>query len=229
MVSPHGMDPKTVLRFVKTVGRLAGQGRGRRLRAGRASRRWGSSSRPRSPARSSAPPTLVLETVAELQHRRRLRGAAERMHELSISSAIVDTALRHADGRRVTSVARPGRRPAPGRARVARVLLRDRRPRHRSARAPGSSSRWSAPGCAARTAAASGTPHPSRNRRLNGGHLGSASEAGHGLTRAACRRSAARAASAPGPRWSAATSSRSSRSRSTNGGRKGGGRCTAPR
>ena len=34
MVSPHGMDPQTVLRFVEDGRRLAGQGGRRRLRAG---------------------------------------------------------------------------------------------------------------------------------------------------------------------------------------------------
>ena len=34
-INPHGMDPQTVLRFVKSLGALAGQGRGDRLRAGR--------------------------------------------------------------------------------------------------------------------------------------------------------------------------------------------------
>ena len=34
VINPHAMDPQTVLRFVKTVGALAGQGRGGRVRAG---------------------------------------------------------------------------------------------------------------------------------------------------------------------------------------------------
>ena len=48
VVSPHGMDPQTVLRFVKTVGRLAGQGRRRRLRA---CRRRGDGPRALAPGR----------------------------------------------------------------------------------------------------------------------------------------------------------------------------------
>ena len=34
MIDPHAMDPHTVLRFVRTRRRLAGQGRRHRLRAG---------------------------------------------------------------------------------------------------------------------------------------------------------------------------------------------------
>ena len=66
VVNPHGMDPQTVLRFVKIGRRLAGQGGGRRLRAGgRRGDGAGALARGRS-ARSSARSTLVLETVAEL-------------------------------------------------------------------------------------------------------------------------------------------------------------------
>ena len=112
------------------------------------------------------------------------------MHELSVSSAIVDTAVRHAEGRRVTSVqVRLGRlrQVDPG---VARVLLRARVPRdrvRRRAAGPGgraggaalqrvrasrgrSSSRSSAARSAApRTSrsrrARSWRSHPSRSRR----------------------------------------------------------------
>ena len=84
--------------------RLAGQGRDRRLRAGGRSRRWGWSSRRRSPARSSAPPTSwsrrspsCAPTDAGLD------GGAGDARAL-VSSAVVDTALRHAAGRRVTPV-----------------------------------------------------------------------------------------------------------------------------
>ena len=103
VVSPHGMDPKTVLRFVKTVGGwpgkvvvvacepAAGEEMGLELSpevagGGRAGHRPGASRRSPSCAR------------------RGLRAGASLMHELSISSAIVDTALRHAGGRRVTRV-----------------------------------------------------------------------------------------------------------------------------
>ena len=102
-INPHGMDPQTVLRFVQVARRLAGQGRviacepaeveemgiglsddgrRRRRRGGRAGR----SRRSTSSART--PPT----------HR------SERVHELSLSGAIVNTVVKHAAGRRVTVV-----------------------------------------------------------------------------------------------------------------------------
>ena len=55
----------------------------------------------------------------------------ERVHELSLSSAIVNTVVKHADGRRVTRRQPARRAPAPGRPGDARVLLRVRRPRTR--------------------------------------------------------------------------------------------------
>ncbi len=141
VVSPHGMDPKTVLRFVKTVGGWPGKvvvvaceparGRGDGARALAA----------RSRRRSSGRSTWCSRRSTSCA-RRGLRGVAA-MHELSISSAIVDTALRHAGGRRVTRVdvrwgrcARscPSRSPSTSRSSPAR----------RSARAPSSSSSWSA-------------------------------------------------------------------------------------
>ena len=54
VISPHGMDPQTVLRFVKTVGGWPGQGRRDRLRARRRSRRWDSACPPASRRRSAA-------------------------------------------------------------------------------------------------------------------------------------------------------------------------------
>ena len=103
VVSPHGMDPKTVLRFVKTVGGWPGKvvvvacepadGRGDGPRA----------LRRRSPARSSARPTWCSRRSTSCAPTPPTRRRAL-MHELSISSAIVDTALRHAGGRRVTRV-----------------------------------------------------------------------------------------------------------------------------
>ena len=111
VVSPHGMDPKTVLRFVKTVGGWPGKVVVVACEPRERSRRWGSSSRRRSPARSSAPRTWCSRRSSEL--RTDAAYAEELMHELSISSAIVDTALRHAAGRQVT-------RSTSGSARCAR-------------------------------------------------------------------------------------------------------------
>ena len=61
------------------------------------------------------------------------------MHELSLAGAIVNTAVKHAAGGRVTVVTLRVGRAAPGRAGLAGVLLRVRRARHASARARGSS------------------------------------------------------------------------------------------
>ena len=85
------------------------RGRGRRSARGRARR-----SR-RSPACAT---------------RRSARARSDAMHELSLAGAVIDTAERHAGGRRVTARPAAARRAAPGRARLARVLLRARRARH---------------------------------------------------------------------------------------------------
>ncbi len=61
--------------------------------------------------------------------RRRSDGAL--VHELSLSSAIVNTVVKHADGRRVAVVKLRVGQAAPGGPGHARVLLRVRRPRDR--------------------------------------------------------------------------------------------------
>ena len=92
MIDPHGMDPQTVLRFVKAVGGWPGKvvmvacepadveemGMG-------LERRGGGRRGPRGQARARD-------------------GGGAAVHELSVSSAILDTALRHAAGRAVTVV-----------------------------------------------------------------------------------------------------------------------------
>ena len=134
--------------------RLAGQGRGRRLRAGRrrgdghgaeqgrrrrgrARRRHACSSR--SPSCSRTPPTRD-----------------ERVHELSLSSAILETVLRHGERPQGQLGADADRGDAPGRAGVARLLLRDRHPRD-PRRGGACWSRSTSPRCCtARTARPSG-------------------------------------------------------------------------
>ena len=54
------------------------------------------------------------------------------MHELSIASAVVNTAEKHAAGTARGGGDHDHRRAPPGGARLARVLLRDRGPRHAS-------------------------------------------------------------------------------------------------
>ena len=73
---------------------------------------------------------LVVETIDELQRRRRLRSRTEPMHELSLTGAIVNTVVKHAAGRPVTRRQPAVGRAAPGRAGHARVLLRVRRAGH---------------------------------------------------------------------------------------------------
>ena len=99
-INPHGMDPATVLRFVRAVGGWPGKvvivacepGEVEDLGLGL------------SPALEAAVDraiALVDETIAEL---RTEDGVQVLMHELSVASAVVDTALRHAEGRRVLVV-----------------------------------------------------------------------------------------------------------------------------
>ena len=105
VLNPHGMDPQTVLRFIKTLGAWPGKvlvvacepaeveemgigphapGRAR----GRRRRRPGDRDRQRA------------------GHRRRLRHRARRLnvHELSLSGAIVNTVVKHAQERAVSVV-----------------------------------------------------------------------------------------------------------------------------
>ena len=102
VVSPHGMDPKTVLRFVKTVGGWPGKIVVVACEPA-AGDEMGLELTPEVAAVVDRAAELVLETIAELRTDDGLRGAPL-MHELSIASAIVDTALRHAGERRVTRV-----------------------------------------------------------------------------------------------------------------------------
>ena len=118
VIDPHAMDPATVLRFVKAVGGWPGkvyvvavepvtvEEMGLKLSdevGGRGGRRGG----PRAQDG---------------------RGAA--VHELSLSSAILDTVERHAAGRERVAREPDRGRAAPGGARLAGLLLRDRLARH---------------------------------------------------------------------------------------------------
>ena len=161
VVNPHGMDPQTVLRFVKTVGGWPGKVVVVACEPA-ASRRWASALAPRSAGAVDGAVALVLETIAELQTDAAYAEAAERVHELSISSAIVE------HGRRA-------RRRTPGDARsdlrvgALRQVVPDSLDfyfeivaRDTSARAPGSSSSWSRAGCAAASCGCEWDPAPSR-------------------------------------------------------------------
>ena len=122
----HGPADRAALREGRR--RLAGQGASSWPASRGEWRRWAWASPTRWRARWTARSSVVLEHG---------RGAA--VHELSLSSAILDTVLRHAEGRKVNAVELTVgalRQVVPD---VAGVLLGDRRARHASARARGSS------------------------------------------------------------------------------------------
>ena len=98
VIDPHGMDPQTVLRFVKAVGGWPGKvvvvacEPEQVEEMGFALDCLGQLMR-----RSSAP------SRCRLSDRRRVASGGL-VHELSLASAIVDAVVRHAEGRRVTVV-----------------------------------------------------------------------------------------------------------------------------
>ena len=96
VINPHAMDPQTVLRFVKSVG--AWPGRVVVIACEPAtSRKWAGAFPTRSGTPVERAVDLVFETIAELCQ-------VGSVHELSLSSAIVNTVVKHADGRPVTVV-----------------------------------------------------------------------------------------------------------------------------
>ncbi len=103
VLSPHGMDPQTVLRFVKAVGGWPGKVVDRSPASRAASRRWGWSSRRGRRGRRARRRGRAARRSPSYSRTRPTAAGAE-MHELSVSSAIVDTAIRHARGRRVNAV-----------------------------------------------------------------------------------------------------------------------------
>ena len=141
MLDPHGMDPQTVLRFVRAVGGWPGKVIVIACEPAEVEEMGLGLTRRRSaPSGRRAAVELVGVDVHELslsrrghRHRRAPRGRAPRDRRLPA-----------------------GRPPAPGRARVARVLLRARRARHACARARVWSRSSSRRACAA-AAATSGS------------------------------------------------------------------------
>ena len=137
MLSPHGMDPETVLRFVKAVGGWPGRVKIVACEPTAVEEMGLEMSSAVEDAVERAV-ELVNETVAELltdaayedgRKRRRPRPLIA-MHELSVSSRDRRHRVRHARGRTVSAVHLQVGAPAPGRPRVAALLLRDRQPRH---------------------------------------------------------------------------------------------------
>ena len=141
MLDPHGMDPQTVLRFVRAVGGWPGKVVVIACEPAEVEE-MGLGLTPRSRRVDRA--VDLVETVASCVRRAtRLR---RDVHELSLAGAVIDTVERHAAGRRVTAVYLRVGPPAPGRARLAGVLLRARRARHGvRGRAPGAGARPGAP------------------------------------------------------------------------------------
>ncbi len=108
VINPHGMDPQTVLRFVKSIGAWPGQVIVIACEPAEVEEMgWGLSDQVSEAVERAV--ELVVETMAELggQPLAELRGrpgAARGVHELSLSSAVVNTAAKHAGGRRVSVV-----------------------------------------------------------------------------------------------------------------------------
>ena len=139
-INPHGMDPQTVLRFVKSIGAWPGRVVVIACEPAEVEEMgWGSPSR--SATRSSARSTWCSRRSPSCARAAAGGGVSAPCTSCRSRSAIVNTAVKHADGRRVTAVSLRVGRAAPGRPRLARVLLRVRRPRHglrgRAARAGG--------------------------------------------------------------------------------------------
>ena len=99
MIDPHGMDPRTVLRFVKMVGGWPGKVVVIACEPAVAEEMGLALSPEVEGSVEEQAVELVLEAIAELDRRRLRRDGAE-VHELSISSAIVDTSLRTPAGAR---------------------------------------------------------------------------------------------------------------------------------
>ena len=143
-----GPEDRAALRQVGR--RLAGQGGDRRLRAGRRSRTMGMELSDDVAGAVERAVDTVLEQVAELQSNAAY-GGVRRARALALQRDPRDgPAPRRRPPGHVGADARSAR--APGRPRVARLLLRDRHPRHRSARARASRPSTSRRGCAARAA-----------------------------------------------------------------------------
>ncbi len=96
-INPHSMDPQTVLRFVRSVGAWPGKVIVIACEPGDVEEMgWGLSDQV----------AQAVETAVGVVLRpwRSCGRGGRRMHELSLSSAIVNTAVKHAGGRQVTLV-----------------------------------------------------------------------------------------------------------------------------
>ena len=155
-----------------------GQGGRDRVRAGATSRRWGGGSPSEVGGRGRARGRARARDDRRAARRRAApAGGVSSCTSCRCASAIVNTVVKHADGRRVTRRQPARRAPAPGGPRHARVLLRVRRPRHGvrggAARAGGGRRR----GCAAARASTSGRSRSRRSaaRRCGGSDVAVAS------------------------------------------------------
>ena len=93
MIDPHGMDPLTVLRFVKAIGGWPGKVVVVACEPGNVEE-MGMGLTDEVEHAVGGAVKVVLDTVEEMRA----------VHELSLSSAILETVLKHADGRKVNTV-----------------------------------------------------------------------------------------------------------------------------
>ena len=142
VINPHGDGPADRAAVRQVDRRVAGPGDRDRVRAGRRRGDGLGSLRARSRTRSSAPSSSCVETVDELRAARRPRSRRSEPRARAVAEQRDRQHGRQARRRAARRGRQPARRAAaPGGPRHARVLLRVRRPRTRSARARGSSRR----------------------------------------------------------------------------------------
>ena len=99
MIDPHGMDPQTVLRFVRAVGGWPGKVIVIACEPGEIEEPGIGLTPPVAAAVERRRRPRAARRSAELQsRRRRYAELTDRMHELSLAPRVVDTAMRHADG-----------------------------------------------------------------------------------------------------------------------------------
>ena len=149
-IDPHSMDPMTMLRFVRAIGGWPGRVQVIACEPAMVED-VGLGLTPPVEAAVERAIELVLETIARAARPTR-RTRAGLMHELSISSAIVDTVVRHARGPARDRGARAARAAAPGRARRRWPSTSSSSRARPCARARGWTRRSSRRRCAARAA-----------------------------------------------------------------------------
>ena len=123
VINPHGMDPQTVLRFVKTLGAWPGKVVVVACEPAQVEEMGSGLSDEVARAVDGAV-ELVVETIEELAGGRRLRGRLTPCTSCRSPARSSTPSIKHAAGRRGERREHAHRRAAPGRAGHARVLLR---------------------------------------------------------------------------------------------------------